>query len=69
VQRLLISRRALAALVQNRLIAMQPERLQRAQNVLRSTRHATRLVEVFHAHQPSAMMMFRIEIAADSGDE
>jgi hypothetical protein len=68
VQRLFICRRTLT-LVNDRLIAMQPERFQRAQNVHRRTRHATRRIEVFHANQPDAAVMFRVEITADSGDE
>jgi hypothetical protein len=67
-QRFVISRRALA-LVKDRSIAMQPEHLQRAQYVVRSTRYAARCIEVFHAHQPGSAMMFCGQITADSGDE
>jgi hypothetical protein len=48
---------------------MQPERFQCEQNVLSRARHATRCIEVFHAHQPGAVVMFRVEIAADGGDQ
>jgi hypothetical protein len=68
MQRCFISRRALA-LIKHGLITMQSKRCQRAQNVVCRTRHAARRIEVFHAHQPRAVMMFCVEITTHGSDE
>lgn len=67
-QRVFISSCALA-LVENGLIAMQPKCIQSAQYVFCRTCNTARCIKVFHAHQPGAVVIFRIEIAADSGHQ
>jgi len=57
------------ALVNDVFIPVQAVSFQRAENFIGSTLDGARGVEVFDAHQPLALMMFGIEIAADGGDE
>ena len=51
------------ALVHDSFIPMQTEGLQCVQYIDCRTRHATRYIKVFHAHQPCSMVMFRVKIA------
>ena len=60
---------AAPALVDDFPVPVQAERFEGAQDVVRRTRYTARRVEVFHAHQPGAVMFSCVEIAANCGSE
>jgi len=51
------------------IIPVQAEGFERVKDVVRRTRHTAWRIEVFHAHQPDAVMVFCVEIATDCGGE
>jgi hypothetical protein len=48
---------------------MQTKRFQRVQDVIRRTEHTAWYIDIFDAHQPGAVLMFRIKVTADGGDQ
>jgi hypothetical protein len=57
------------ALVEDRIVPLQSEALESAQDTVRATRYGARQVEILDANEPAAALMTRIEKARDRGKQ